>query len=164
MIIDLKRSIDLRWMFDPVLLFILRWSCFLLVRQVRRIRRRGTTACTSHDQVTAHLILLHSVQLSHTNKKQKDKFDKNKNIGLNPPLSFIKTPFAIPPPPPCPLITTSSSENIHRRREDCCWGPAMLAKGLRHLCIFSFEHMGIVDFWHDITSLRAIVSFYGNFF
>ena len=28
MIIDLKRSIDLRWLFDPVLLFIiLRWSC-----------------------------------------------------------------------------------------------------------------------------------------
>ena len=71
MIIDLKRSIDLRWMYDPVLLFILRWSCFLLVRQVRRIRRRGTTACTSHDQVTVHLILLHSVQLSHTNKKTK---------------------------------------------------------------------------------------------
>ena len=28
-IIDLKRSIDLRWLFDPVLLFILRWSCFI---------------------------------------------------------------------------------------------------------------------------------------
>ena len=28
MIIDLKRSIDWRWLFDPVLLFILRWSCF----------------------------------------------------------------------------------------------------------------------------------------
>ena len=28
MIIDLKRSIDLRWLFDPVLSFILRWSCF----------------------------------------------------------------------------------------------------------------------------------------
>ena len=27
MIIDLKRSIDLRWLFDQVLLFILRWSC-----------------------------------------------------------------------------------------------------------------------------------------
>ena len=27
MIIDLKRSIDRRWLFDPVLLFILRWSC-----------------------------------------------------------------------------------------------------------------------------------------
>ena len=30
MIIDLKRSIDLRWLFDPVLLFILRWSCSTL--------------------------------------------------------------------------------------------------------------------------------------
>ena len=28
MIIDLKRSINLRWLFDPVLLFILRWSCY----------------------------------------------------------------------------------------------------------------------------------------
>ena len=28
MIIDLKGSIDLRWLFDTVLLFILRWSCF----------------------------------------------------------------------------------------------------------------------------------------
>ena len=28
MIIDLKRSIDLRWFFDPVLFFILRWSYF----------------------------------------------------------------------------------------------------------------------------------------
>ena len=28
MIIDLKRSIDLRWLFNPVLSFILRWSCF----------------------------------------------------------------------------------------------------------------------------------------
>ena len=28
MVIDLKRSIDLRWLFDPVLSFILRWSCF----------------------------------------------------------------------------------------------------------------------------------------
>ena len=27
MIIDLKRSIDLRWLFDLMLLFILRWSC-----------------------------------------------------------------------------------------------------------------------------------------
>ena len=27
MMIDLNRSIDLRWLFDPVLLFILRWSC-----------------------------------------------------------------------------------------------------------------------------------------
>ena len=26
--IDLKRSIDLRWLFDPVLSFILKWSCF----------------------------------------------------------------------------------------------------------------------------------------
>ena len=34
MVIDLKRSIDLRWLFDPMLLFILRWSCFSL--------RRGT--------------------------------------------------------------------------------------------------------------------------
>ena len=30
MIIDLQRSIDLRWLFDPVLLFILRWSCWHL--------------------------------------------------------------------------------------------------------------------------------------
>ena len=29
MIIDLKRTIDLRWLFDLVLLFILRWSCFM---------------------------------------------------------------------------------------------------------------------------------------
>ena len=28
MTIDLKRSIDLRWLFDPVPLFIHRWSCF----------------------------------------------------------------------------------------------------------------------------------------
>ena len=27
MIYDLKRSVDLRWLFDPVLLFILRWFC-----------------------------------------------------------------------------------------------------------------------------------------
>ena len=26
--VDLKRSLDLRWLFDPVLLIILRWSCF----------------------------------------------------------------------------------------------------------------------------------------
>ena len=30
MIIDLKRCLDWRWLFDPVLLFILRWSCFFL--------------------------------------------------------------------------------------------------------------------------------------
>ena len=30
MIIDLKQSIDRRWLFDPVLLFILRWSFFCL--------------------------------------------------------------------------------------------------------------------------------------
>ena len=29
MIIDQKRSIDLRWLFDPVLSVILRWSCCL---------------------------------------------------------------------------------------------------------------------------------------
>ena len=29
MIIDLKRSLDWRLLFDPVLLFILRWSCFI---------------------------------------------------------------------------------------------------------------------------------------
>ena len=29
MVIDLKQSIDLRWVFDLVLLFILRWSWFL---------------------------------------------------------------------------------------------------------------------------------------
>ena len=31
MIIDLKRCIDLRWLFDLVLLFILGWSCFSLI-------------------------------------------------------------------------------------------------------------------------------------
>ena len=34
MIIDLKRSIDLRWLFDPVLLFILRGSCWVLQKGV----------------------------------------------------------------------------------------------------------------------------------
>ena len=32
MIIDLKRSIDLRWLFDPALSFILRWSCWSITQ------------------------------------------------------------------------------------------------------------------------------------
>ena len=40
MIIDLKRSIDLRWLFDPVLSFILRWSCSMTssLKQLAKIR------------------------------------------------------------------------------------------------------------------------------
>ena len=39
MIIDLKRSIDLRWLFDGVLSFILRWSCFCVLRRDRDLRK-----------------------------------------------------------------------------------------------------------------------------
>ena len=39
MIIDLKRYIDLRWLFDPVLSFILRRSCFLLQLNPLYMRR-----------------------------------------------------------------------------------------------------------------------------
>ena len=39
MIIDLKRSIDIRWLFDPVLSFILRRSCFLLQLNPLYMRR-----------------------------------------------------------------------------------------------------------------------------
>ena len=39
MIIDLKRSIDIRWLFDPVLSFILRGSCFLLQLNPLYMRR-----------------------------------------------------------------------------------------------------------------------------
>ena len=40
MIIDLKRSIDLRWLFDPVLSFILRWYCSMTssLKQLAKIR------------------------------------------------------------------------------------------------------------------------------
>ena len=37
MIIDLKRSIDLRWLFDPSLLFILRLSCFFSDSNIKNI-------------------------------------------------------------------------------------------------------------------------------
>ena len=44
--IDLKRSIDLRWLFDPVLLFILRWSCsfrdlYDLILECCNVREEG---------------------------------------------------------------------------------------------------------------------------
>ena len=46
MIIDLKRSIDLRWLFDSVLLFILRWSCsfrdlYDLILECCNVREEG---------------------------------------------------------------------------------------------------------------------------
>ena len=36
MIYDLKRSIELRWLFDPVLHSLVRWSCFLFIKNRRR--------------------------------------------------------------------------------------------------------------------------------
>ena len=46
MIIDLKRYIDLRWLFDPVLLFILIWSCsfrdlYDLILECCNVREEG---------------------------------------------------------------------------------------------------------------------------
>ena len=56
MIIDLKRNIDLGWLFDLVLLFILRWSC--CYTKLHKCMKYGTYTLSPSPIVSTDLKLL----------------------------------------------------------------------------------------------------------